>query len=98
MLDAARCISYNTIENKGGIPAGLDTAGWVLGCEECLLACPFCQGGDTAIEDKFYYNVQYLSALGKEGWTAMDKPEFKKRFKGTAFERPGLEKIKSNIK
>lgn len=98
MLDAARCISYNTIENKESMPEGLDTRGWVLGCEECLLACPFCQNGDTATDDEFRCNALFLSVLGKEGWSKMDTSSFRQRFKGTAFERPGLEKIKSNIK
>lgn len=98
LLDAARCISYNTIENKESMPEGLDTRGWVLGCEECLLACPFCQNGDTATDDEFRCNALFLSILGKEGWSKMDTSSFRQRFKRTAFERPGLEKIKSNIK
>ena len=97
-LDAARCISYNTIESKEGMPEGLDTKGWTLGCEECLLACPFDQDGGRPAEDEFGCNAMFLSGLGKEGWLEMDTAAFKRRFKGTAFERPGLEKIRSNIK
>jgi epoxyqueuosine reductase len=42
-LDAARCISYQTIENKGGIPVDLRrlTGDWIFGCDICQMVCPW---------------------------------------------------------
>lgn len=41
-LDARRCTSYNTIENRAeSFPADIDTRGYVFGCDICQSVCPF---------------------------------------------------------
>ncbi|MCR5192447.1 MAG: tRNA epoxyqueuosine(34) reductase QueG [Bacteroidales bacterium] len=42
MLDARRCTSYNTIENRDdALPEELDTRGYAFGCDICQLVCPY---------------------------------------------------------
>lgn len=41
-VDARRCTSYNTIENRSEtLPSQLDTRGYVFGCDICQQACPY---------------------------------------------------------
>ena len=42
-IHAARCISYQTIENKGAIPQELRPrmGEWVFGCDVCQMVCPW---------------------------------------------------------
>lgn len=41
-IDAARCLSYLTIEHKGEIPDDLkgQIGDWLFGCDVCQIACP----------------------------------------------------------
>ena len=43
VLDARRCISYHTIENKGWIERELrgGFGNWIFGCDICMDVCPF---------------------------------------------------------
>lgn len=44
-MDATRCISYQTLENRGEIPVELQgpmrKAGYLIGCDICQTVCPF---------------------------------------------------------
>lgn len=41
VIDARHCNSYNTIENRSeALPEGLNTAGYIFGCDICQLVCP----------------------------------------------------------
>jgi epoxyqueuosine reductase len=41
IVDANKCISYQTIENHGEIPAEINLDGWIFGCDVCQDVCPY---------------------------------------------------------
>jgi len=56
VLDARRCISYHTIENKGWIDRDLRSGfgNWVYGCDICQEVCPFQRFSFPSQEEDFY--------------------------------------------
>ena len=55
VLDARRCISYLTIENKGAIPEEFrePMGNRVFGCDDCQAICPWNRDAPTAKEKDF---------------------------------------------
>ncbi len=41
VVNANKCISYQTIENRGDIPPEINLDGWIFGCDVCQDVCPF---------------------------------------------------------
>lgn len=90
-LNANLCISFLTIENKGGIPIELreKMGNWVFGCDICQEVCPYNQKPPETPWQEFkpeegaghYLNLFELLAL-------KNKAEFSARFGKTALSRP----------
>ena len=99
-VDARKCISYLTIEFRGDeIPEGFKGQWdkWIFGCDICQDVCPWNRGVKPHQEPDFEISPS-LMAMKKSDWEAMDKPTFKRLFKGTAVERTGYKGLKRNIK
>ncbi len=54
-IDARRCISYLTIEEKASIPADLRPliGRWIFGCDICQMVCPWNRFARPAFEPEF---------------------------------------------
>lgn len=100
VLDATRCISYLTIEQKGPIPDDLADrmAGYVFGCDICNDVCPWNQRFATPTAVEAFRPLGHLDGAEPGMFEEMDEAEFDRRFGGTPFERPGLAGMRRNFR
>ena len=71
-LDARRCISYLTIENKGPIPREFrkSIGNRIYGCDDCLAVCPWNKFAQEGREAKLAARAELRApALGRSGST-----------------------------
>lgn len=98
VLDARRCISYLTIENKGGIPLELRPlmGNRIFGCDDCQLICPWNRFARRSDEPDFQprHGLDTASLLELFLW---DEATFLKRTEGSAIRRTGYEGWQRNL-
>jgi epoxyqueuosine reductase len=99
VLDARKCISYQTIENRGEIDSELKGkfGNRVFGCDICQDVCPWNLKSEANQEPLFSLKSE-LKNLTKAGWDEMDKPLFNKLFRNSAVKRTRFEGLKRNLK
>ena len=87
-MDAARCLSYLTIESKEPLPETLADRGWRFGCEECMRACPW----DKPLVPlpEFETHRADSAAMTEADWAALPEEEFERRFADSGLRRAGL--------
>jgi epoxyqueuosine reductase len=100
LLDATRCISYLTIEQKGPIPERLAERmdGWVFGCDICNEVCPWNQRFAEPGSTREFQSREALAGADPELFDRMDEEEFDRRFGDTPLERPGLQGMRRNFR
>ena len=97
-LDARRCISYLTIENKGSIPESLRPliGNRVYGCDDCQLVCPWNKYATVTGESDFSVRngLDNASLVELFSW---NKEEFNTRLAGSPIRRIGYEQWLRNL-
>jgi epoxyqueuosine reductase len=100
LLDATRCISYLTIEQKGPIPEPLAERldGWVFGCDICNDVCPWNHRFAEASPSEEFRSRDAFADTQPDLFERMDEAEFTRRFGDTPLERAGLQGMRRNFR
>jgi epoxyqueuosine reductase len=98
VVDARKCISYQTIELKGSLDSTLKGQfdNRVFGCDICQDVCPWNLKSKPHNEPEFEPNPQLLE-LSKNEWHQMGQPLFTELFKNSAVQRTGFGGLKRNL-
>ena len=99
IINANKCISYLTIENKKEIPTELknNLNDAIFGCDICQDVCPWNKFSKPHREESFNPKNE-LSSLKKKDWIELTEETFNKIFEGSAVKRAKYEGIIRNIK
>jgi len=97
-LDARRCISYLTIENKGPIPREFRKAigNRIYGCDDCLAACPWNKFAQEGREAKLAAR-EALRAPPLRELAALDDAAFRTLFTKSPIKRVGRDRFMRNV-
>ena len=97
-VDARRCISYLTIENRGGIPRELRTqmGTRVFGCDICQDVCPVNRYAPAAADADFLPRPGVGPSIALLPLLDITEEEFKQRFAGTPLMRAKREGLRRN--
>ena len=97
-VDASKCLSYLTIENRGAIPdeyAG-KMGDCIYGCDRCQQTCPHNRfAAPTSIEE--FEPSEELLSMTADDWKQLTKEEYLRLFRGSAVKRAKYDGFKRNI-
>lgn len=99
VVDARKCISYQTIEVRGDLNESLkgQFENRIFGCDICQDVCPWNLKSEPHDESAFEPHPKLLQ-LKKEDWQSMERPLFNELFRNSAVKRTGFKGIKRNLR
>ncbi len=98
-LDARRCISCLTIENKQAIPEMFNNSwrDWIFGCDICQEVCPWNVKAKPHNEKEFQ-PLPEIASFGKSDWENLTKEDFERIFRPSPLWRAGHAGLEKNIR
>lgn len=98
-MDARRCLSYLTIEQRGPLPSGTGRlmGRCFYGCDRCSEACPWNRFARPTDVEAFTPRPGLLD-MTDEAWLCLSPEEYRTLFKGSAVKRAKYEGLMRNIR
>lgn len=99
-LDANKCISYLTIENKGEIPEEFEGQfeGWLFGCDICQEVCPWNKKFSNVTTEPLFFPRTGNAQISLAKVTEMNEEEFRQRFEESPVKRTKLKGLQRNAR
>jgi epoxyqueuosine reductase len=98
LVDAARCLSYLTIEHRGPVADPPPYDGWIYGCDICQDVCPWNDKFSVpSAEPAFRARPGNVAPLLEE-WEKLTEEEFEARFAGSPIRRAKREGLVRNVR
>jgi len=100
VLDATRCLSYQTIEYKGDPPPELvpQWNGWAFGCDICNDVCPWNVKFAAPTDVPEFRARRDVDTTDPSYFERMGEAEFHDLFADTPLSRPGLARMRRNVR
>lgn len=99
VVDANRCISWTTIENRAPVidpDVGAKQGNWVFGCDICQEVCPW-NKFRTHTSEPAYQPRDGVLDTALDTWSEMDQETFSARFRRSAVKRTKLDGFRRNV-
>jgi len=97
-IDARKCISNRTIENRGPIPEEVVSklGGRVYGCDRCQEVCPWNKKIKPNTHPEFRINPE-VAAMIRKDWESLTEEQYSRLFRNSAIRRVKFPDFKRNI-
>lgn len=98
-LDARRCISCLTVENKQAIPEHFKNQwhDWIFGCDICQEVCPW-NFKAKPHNEKDFQPLPEIASFRKSDWENLTAEDFKRIFRRSPLWRAGFAGLEKNIR
>ena len=98
-LDANKCISYQTIENRSDIPFKFSDKmdDWIYGCDICQEVCPWSKKFAVVSNEEAFRPRQFLIDSSIKDLQNLSTKNYSLLFKNSAMKRTKLTGLKRNI-